>query len=119
MSLIFVYGTLKRGCGNHWFLAGQKLVGAARTVPGFLLYELDGYPGMVTQADSPSSVAGEVWSVDPECLNRLDELEGTDQGLYRRDAVPLVAPFAEQSVEGYIYLHPVAGRRLLGDTWTE
>jgi gamma-glutamylaminecyclotransferase len=119
MSLIFVYGTLKKGCSNHWFLAGQKLVGAARTARGFMLYELDGYPGMVAHAGGTASVTGEVWSVDTECLERLDELEGTAQGLYRREAVPLLAPFADQRVEGYIYLQPVEGRRLIGDTWTE
>jgi gamma-glutamylaminecyclotransferase len=118
-SLIFVYGTLKQGGSNHGFLAGQNRVGAARTAPGFVLYELDGYPGMVARVGSPSSVTGEVWSVDAECLDRLDELEGTDQGLYRREPIPLVGPFAGQSVEGYVYLQPVDGRRLIGDTWEE
>jgi gamma-glutamylaminecyclotransferase len=119
MSLIFVYGTLKQGCSNHGFLAGQKLVGTARTVPGFVLYELDGYPGMVLRIESPASVTGEVWSVVAECLERLDELEGTAQGLYRRVPVPLVGPFIDQRVEGYLYLQPVDGRRLIGETWTE
>ena len=33
-TLLFVYGTLKRGCRNHANLVGQRFVGEARTVPG-------------------------------------------------------------------------------------
>ncbi len=45
-ALLFVYGTLKRGCRNHRHLAGQAFVGPARTAPGFTLYDLGGYPGI-------------------------------------------------------------------------
>ena len=40
MSLVFVYGTLKRGYSNHHFLAGQAFQGEARTAPGFALFSL-------------------------------------------------------------------------------
>lgn len=119
MTLVFVYGTLKRGGSNHAFLAGQEFVGPARTAPGFVLYELAGYPGMVAGEGGAAGVTGEVWSVDDPCLARLDGLEGTAEGLYRREAVPLLAPFAGTRVEGYIYLREVDGRRQLGETWTE
>lgn len=117
MNLIFVYGTLKRGCSNHAFLAGQAFLGEARTVPGFRLFDLDGFPGMVPRADDRDGVSGEIWSVDPECLARLDILEGTAEGLYRRKPVPLLAPFAERSVESYLYLRGVDGRREVGSVW--
>lgn len=119
MTLIFVYGTLKRGCSNHPFLDGQAFVGTAETAPGFALYALDGYPGMVTGADNPAGVSGEVWSVDDACLARLDELEGTAEGMYRREAVPLRPPFEERQVEAYLYLLGVDGRARLGNSWSE
>ena len=119
MTLLFVYGTLKRGCSNHAFLDGQSFVGAAETAPGYALYELDGYPGMVSAAGDPAGVSGEVWSVDDACLARLDELEGTDEGLYRREGVPLRAPFGDRRVEAYLYLLGVDGRGRLGNSWTE
>jgi len=119
VTLIFVYGTLKRGCSNHPFLAGQTFVGAAHTACGYTLYELPGYPGMVANAGHPAGVAGEVWLVDDECLARLDALEGTTEGLYRRAAVPLLAPFSERRVEAYLYVPSVEGLRMLGGTWTE
>jgi gamma-glutamylcyclotransferase (GGCT)/AIG2-like uncharacterized protein YtfP len=119
VTLIFVYGTLKRGCSNHWFLAGQAFVGEARTAAGYTLFELAGYPGMVAREGHATSVTGEVWSVDDECLAHLDELEGTSEGLYRREAVPLLAPFADLAAEAYLYLQSLDGRRELGETWAE
>ncbi|HMC93294.1 MAG TPA: gamma-glutamylcyclotransferase family protein [Polyangia bacterium] len=119
MTFIFVYGTLKRGCANHGFLAGQRFIGEARTTGGFTLFELSGYPGMVERDSHPAGVTGEVWSVDGDCLKRLDELEGTAEGLYRRDVVPLLAPFGEQRVEAYFFLQEVVGRVEIGGTWTE
>ena len=118
MTLVFVYGTLKRGGSNHSFLAGQSCLGEARTVPGFRLYELDGFPGMVAKPDDPDGVNGEVWSVDEACLAKLDQLEGVDEGLYHRANVKLLAPFADQEVETYLYARHTQGRRDLGSTWS-
>src|SRR5580658_691009 len=117
MSLVFVYGTLKRGGSNHFLLAGQQFVGAARTRAGFALYDLDGYPGMVVDASAAEGIAGEVWSVDAACLAELDRLEGTGEGLYRRDKIPLEAPFADESVDAYLYLRSVSGRPRTGPDW--
>jgi gamma-glutamylaminecyclotransferase len=119
MKLLFVYGTLKRGCSNHSFLAGQNFVGSASTAPGFALYGLDGYPGMVAGAADAPGVSGEVWSVDDACLARLDELEGTAEGIYRREAVALGAPFADRNVEAYLYLLGVGGHTRLGNSCSE
>jgi gamma-glutamylaminecyclotransferase len=119
MSLIFVYGTLKRGCSNHHYLAGQTLLGEARTAPGFALFDLGGYPGMVALPGESGSVSGEVWEVDTDCLERLDALEGTAEGLYRREAAALLEPFAGRGVEAYFFLQSVEGRGRLGATWRE
>lgn len=117
--LIFVYGTLKRGGLNHHFLSGQKFVGEANTVPGFRLYDLGGYPGMVTRPDDTEGITGEVWEVDADALVQLDALEGLAEGLYRRERVPLLPPFADRSVEAYLYPHAITGRREIGSVWRE
>ena len=117
MSLVFVYGTLKRGCSNHHHLAGQTFVGLARTRPGFWLFDVGGFPGLVAHPTDADGVAGEVWLVDPGCLERLDELEGVAEGLYRRAGIPLESPFAESAVEAYLYPHSIAGRTELGSSW--
>lgn len=118
-KLIFVYGTLKRGCSNHHFLTGQRFVGDAHTAPGFRLYELRGHPGMVARSDDRDGVTGEVWEVDEAALVRLDALEGLAEGMYRRERLPLRPPFAEAIVEGYIYNRSVKGLRDLGGRWEE
>jgi gamma-glutamylaminecyclotransferase len=117
MTLVFVYGTLKRGFSNHAFLAGQSFAGEAETAPGFELYALGGYPGMVADPGGAGVVTGEVWSVDDACLAQLDDLEGTAEGLYAREAVPLGPPFAGTQVEAYLYLKGVEGRARLGSSW--
>jgi gamma-glutamylcyclotransferase (GGCT)/AIG2-like uncharacterized protein YtfP len=117
MTLVFVYGTLKRGGANHHLLAGQEFAGAARTQPGFALYDLDGYPGMVADAEAREGITGEVWRVDDACIVLLDELEGTEEGLYRREAVALDPPFSNQTVEAYLYLRSVSDRLRTGPDW--
>jgi gamma-glutamylaminecyclotransferase len=122
--LVFVYGTLKRGGSNHALLAGQTFVGPARLAPGFALYSLGEYPGLVADPASPHRVTGEIWAVDAAGLAALDELEGLDEDLYARlpavldewpDELSAGARFA--AVEVYVYLRDVTGRPRLGDTW--
>ncbi len=113
-TLVFVYGSLKRGGSNQHYLAGQKFIGMARTMPGFRLFDLGTYPGMVPFADDRDGVSGEVWSVEVDCLEHLDLLEGIVEGLYRREPITLLPPFADRKVEGYIYARSVEGRRDLG-----
>ena len=119
MTRVFVYGTLKRGCHNHHFLAGQRFLGEARTVAGYVLFVLGDYPGMVRRIGTDGHVTGEVWAVDAAGLATLDELEGVGEGLYERVPVKLAAPFADQSVETYLYLRSVEGRPTLGPVWKE
>jgi gamma-glutamylaminecyclotransferase len=117
MTLVFVYGTLKRTFENHRYLEGQVFAGTAQTPPGFTLYELAGYPGMVSQDGDLEGVRGEVWAVDDACLARLDELEGVAEGLYAREPVPLGAPFQDKRVEAYFYLRGTEGRPRVGSDW--
>lgn len=119
MTRVFVYGTLKRGCRNHHFLAGQQFLGEARTAPGFTLFSLGDYPGMVRSVDAGHHVVGEVWAVDTAGLAALDELEGLAEGLYERVSIPLAPPFADQPVQTYLYLRSLAGRPAIGSVWRE
>lgn len=118
-TLLFVYGTLKRGCSNHRHLAGQTFVGVARTVAGFHLYDLGGYPGIAAVAADRTGVVGEVWSVDAAALAQLDVFEGVHEGLYRRAPIALEPPFAAQTIHAYFPALGTAGRPELGSEWTE
>lgn len=119
-TLMFVYGTLKRGGSNHGFLADERFAGDARTIPGFRLIDLGEYPGLVAAPAASSTVSGEVWSVDAAALARLDALEGVAEDLYRREPIALEPPFADRCVETYFYnrnidRHP----EIPGGTWSE
>ncbi len=118
-TLLFVYGTLKRGCSNHRQMMGQQYLGEGRTAPGYRLYHLGGYPGLVAEASDREGVTGEVWSVEAPALRRLDDFEGVTEGLYRREPVPLLEPFAHQRVMAYLYARPIAGFAAVGPTWRE
>ncbi len=117
MTRIFVYGTLKRGGDNHAHLAYQQFLGEARTPPGYTLYSLGDYPGMVRAADDTAGVTGELWAVDDSCLTQLDLLEGTAEGLYERVSLKLATPADGQPVETYLYLGSIAGHPALGAEW--
>src|SRR5262249_23573477 len=113
---VFVYGSLKRGGENHRHLRYQSFVCEARTAPRYRLYMLDGYPGMVEDAERGVAVRGEIWEVDADCLRRLDLLEGLHVGLYKRIPVHLEShAHAPHGVVTYLYNRPVAGCADLGD----
>jgi gamma-glutamylaminecyclotransferase len=117
MTTVFVYGTLKRGGSNHAFLQGQQFLGDARTQPGFTLYSLGDYPGMVHASGDTAGVTGELWEVDEACLAELDRLEGLDEGLYARVNVLLAPGARAASAQTYLYLRPHHGLAPLGATW--
>jgi len=117
MTTLFLYGTLKRGGSNHLFLAGQRFLGVARTAPGFTLYSLGDYPGMVRAPGDTAGVIGELWEVDDACLAELDRLEGLDEGLYERIDVLLASNPLAGSAQTYLYLRPHSGLAPIGSEW--
>ena len=70
-SSLFVYGTLMRGEVNAARLASARYVGPARTVAGYSLVALAGYPGL--RPGGREGVVGEVYLVDAPLLAALDE----------------------------------------------
>jgi gamma-glutamylcyclotransferase (GGCT)/AIG2-like uncharacterized protein YtfP len=77
--LVFVYGTLKRGHGNHHWLAEAVFLGTT-TLRGAVLHDLGPFPMAI---EGEGTVWGEVYGVDEPGLARLDRLEGCPR-LYRR-----------------------------------
>jgi uncharacterized protein (DUF1330 family)/gamma-glutamylcyclotransferase (GGCT)/AIG2-like uncharacterized protein YtfP len=85
--LVFVYGTLRRGGAGAMsirfpdskFITEAKLSGS--------LYDLGAYPGLLLD-ESNSLVTGEVYEVDDETLNKLDDFEASSN--YRRKQVEIL-----------------------------
>ncbi len=81
---MFVYGTLKRGEGNHPWLAGAPWRGEA-SLEGVALHDLGPFPMAVA---GEGVCHGEVYAVAAATLARLDALEGHPR-LYERQWHPL------------------------------
>ncbi len=64
-----------------------------------------------------AAIEGEVWDVDASCLETLDEVEGVDEGLYRRTVVELESPFDAMRVETYLYARSTFGLKDCGSRW--
>lgn len=118
MAVIFVYGTLKRGEENHRYLEGQVFLAETRTEPGYRMYMIDEYPGMIAVPADGLAVAGELWQIDDDTLRRIDVLEGTKVGLYRRAPVRLEPPHNDAGAETYFYARSVEGCKDLGATFS-
>ena len=86
-TTLFVYGTLRKGLGNHYFLDRSKFLGMAKTKKRYALYG-HGIP-VLSRAGSISQVTGEVYSIDTATLERLDELEGHPD-MYKREQAEVI-----------------------------
>ena len=109
--LLFVYGTLKRGERNHRLLAGQRFVGPAVTAPGFRLFDLGPYPGVVRAAGG--LVRGELFDVFVRCREELDEFEGVPT-LFDRTTIELADG---TTAAAYLYARPVPPDAPSGEEW--
>lgn len=74
---VFVYGTLKKGKGNHRLLTEATFLGRAKIKGPYLLVSLGGFPGVIkTQDGVEREVSGEVYQINDDILQSLDWLEG-------------------------------------------
>lgn len=80
--LVFVYGSLKLGYGNHPILGASPLRDVTRTVSrNFTMVSLGGFPGV--ELGGSYNIEGEVYEVTDEVLARLDRLE-SNGSFYQR-----------------------------------
>ncbi|MCC6737584.1 MAG: gamma-glutamylcyclotransferase [Planctomycetia bacterium] len=113
MTLVFAYGTLRRGERSHGMLADAVFAGEARTRPEFELADLGGHPALVEGGST--SVVGEAWQVDALTLARLDAFEDVP-ALFRRVTITLADG---RAAEAYVMPASAAGtKRIPGGDWT-
>lgn len=77
-TILFFYGSLRRGGVNHFRVAGQTFLGEAATAPTYRLIDLGQYMGMVRDDATGVAIPGELWEVTERCLTELDAFEGPD-----------------------------------------
>jgi gamma-glutamylcyclotransferase (GGCT)/AIG2-like uncharacterized protein YtfP len=146
MHILFTYGTLKKGCSRSSVLDSSRFIGVAKTALNYELYDCGTYPALVSTpqrttvatedngctANRSGGVWGELYEVDDPVMSRLDQIEGVDVGLYRREIVDLsyfslvnlpLSPGAVDFVEkkatiAYVYLHDVSSLEKCGSVWS-
>jgi gamma-glutamylaminecyclotransferase len=112
-TILFVYGTLKRGGPNAFRLEGQRFLWEATTAPRYRVIDLGAHPGLVRDEGSSLAVRGELFAVTAECLAELDEFEGVP-GPFLRE--PIEVPGYEL-VWAYYLNRPVPADAPSGDRW--
>lgn len=91
--LYAVYGTLRKGCGNHYHLkdSNVEFVGHYVTNPVYTLYNIGAFPGLVKKG--ATSVTLEIYKVNSEKVElSLDALEGyysddPTNSMYNKDII--------------------------------
>lgn len=105
---LFVYGTLKRGYGNHRLMYGAEYLGNG-FIKDFVVHDFGRCPGI--RPSEGGVVHGELFEVPDDILPRLDRLEGhypdnPERSLYRRTETRCYEHYHEGSDEvcsTYVY----------------
>ena len=114
-TLLFIYGTLKRGQKSDHLLAGQEFRGEATTMPLYRLYNVSWHPGMVHDDENGVNVNGELWAVDDSTIAKLDKYEGVDSSWFVREDVAVRDCF--DTVQAYFYKGDIPLGSLSGSEW--
>lgn len=72
---LVVYGTLKKGHGNHRLIRHAKFGGEVSSVEPMELVDLGAFPGAIL-SDEGKPVSGELYYIDEDTLKLTDRLEG-------------------------------------------
>ncbi|KAF4704629.1 hypothetical protein FOZ63_022982, partial [Perkinsus olseni] len=104
-QLVFVYGTLKRGCRNQKYMLPRGgsddivFVSAAQTaIPYPMIYDANYFfPYLLDIPGAGLLVEGEIYKVSPSKLKELDILEGCPRRYERRTMA--IAPYDHKALE--------------------
>ena len=102
MHRIAVYGTLRRGCGNHSLLEDSTFL--FEGIVDGVIYSLGGFPGY--KSAPAGNVIVEVYEVDDATLARVDRLEGVGMGFYDRREVYAWG----DDLEGNVFIYEYCGK---------
>jgi gamma-glutamylaminecyclotransferase len=114
-TTVAVYGTLKKGHGNHRLLAKSKFVGAGTTSMAYPMIQ-SGIPYVIDEAGKGNRITVEVYRVTADELRALDSLEGHPDWYVRRQKSVQLATGG--TVSAWIYVIPAEkGKALTGMDW--
>ena len=97
---VFVYGTLRKGFGNHHLLRNAKFIGEGLTKEKYSLYATS-IPYVVKEP--LIRIKGELYEVDDFILEELDYLEGHPH-FYERELIDVVVN--NKVYKAWMYFYP-------------
>ena len=106
MKLLFVYGSLRKGCGNHCFLENSSYLGNFVTSPEYTMQSMGAFPAVVEGGDT--EIVGEVWGVSEPVYEAIERLEGYPSFYNRK---PLETPYGQAEMY-FVEGHDKYGQRL-------
>lgn len=106
--LVFVYGSLKRGFGNHFVLGDSTYKGTLVTRDNFTMYSFDAFPAIKKDTHG-LPILGELFEVSDKILKDLDTLEGHPT-FYKRQPLALSDG---QVVHGYVYVDDICSQKII------
>ena len=113
-TILFIYGTLKRGGKNVRYMHGQQYLQDAVTKPLYRIYDLGPHPALVIDRREGLSVHGELWEVSAEALEKLDEFEEVPTWFNR---LPISIEGYDDPVDAYFYQHTIPPGTPSGTEW--
>lgn len=101
---VFVYGTLRVGLRNHHFISGQELICKEARLRG--KYQLKTFfdRPFVVQSLQENTIKGELYQIDKDCLNTLDQLERHPHW-YKRTELEIFSNQLASSFLAQVYLY--------------
>jgi gamma-glutamylcyclotransferase (GGCT)/AIG2-like uncharacterized protein YtfP len=106
-SLVFVFGTLKKGYHNHRrFLSAAELLGEAVSTENNYVMQDVGFPTLWQNgklSKKTGYVAGEIYRVSPELLKACDRLESNGR-MYTREEREFRVGSETQTTTAWVYL---------------
>lgn len=112
-TVLFVYGTLKRGERNYFRLADQEFLGEVVTAPKYRVIDLGPHPGLIRDDANGLAIHGELFAVDAKCLAELDAFEEVP-GPFVRELIEVAGH--KEVWAYYMNTTPPAGAKQ-GDRW--
>jgi len=73
-SLVFVYGTLRKGACNQIQMLSAECLGLYETLPEYSMFDLGAFPAVKPLGNT--SIIGELYLVNQQTFTNLDLLEG-------------------------------------------
>jgi gamma-glutamylaminecyclotransferase len=113
-TILFVYGTLKRGLQNHHLLADQEFISEVVTEPRYRVIDLGPHPGLIVDETNGLAVKGELWAVSDCCLGELDDFEEVP-GPFIRAGVRIAG--RAEVAQAYFWNKPVPEGAANGNEW--